>query len=38
MLVTNLDKLHKLVSGSMLDLEILTPTDSKRLKQSLLAC
>ncbi|CAM3094402.1 flagellar brake domain-containing protein [Pseudoalteromonas distincta] len=32
MLVTNLDKLHKLVSGSMVDLEILTPTDSKRLK------
>ena len=29
---TNLEKLHQLTTGGMVDLEILTPTDSKRVK------
>jgi len=29
---TNIDKLHQLTPGSMVDLEILTPTSSKRVK------
>ncbi|WP_372761331.1 flagellar brake domain-containing protein [Pseudoalteromonas sp.] len=29
---TNLDKLHQIVTGGMVDLEILTPTSSKRVK------